>query len=499
MSAAYDDDPHTRPDPQALFEEVERVRARMDADAAVLFAHWQDWIDRPEFVESARNLADYIALRRFDLRLLQDDLCTLGLSSLGRLEARVRPNLDAVAAALLALAGRPAPQRLPSREQMFHGRDRLTAHTEAIFGPPAHGAAPRLMVTLATETAEDKSLVRHMAERGMDIARINCAHDDADVWQAMIANLRQASAAVGRPLRVMMDIAGPKCRTGEVITAPGFERLRRDDTLFLARKDFAPIDIYPAQATCTLVTALDQLRQGALVWFDDGRAGGTVRHVDSQGALVAISHAPDKGVRLRSDKGLNFPGTPLGVPPLTARDIDALDVVAAQADMVGYSFVQSADDIALLQEELVRKAPERARQIGLVAKIETPQAVQELPNIIASGAGRQPFAVMIARGDLGVEIGFTRLAEMQEEILWLCEAAHVPVIWATEVMARFVKKGTPSRGEMTDAAMSARAECVMLNKGPHIDKALDWLKDLFARMATHQDKKTARLRALHSW
>lgn len=499
MSVALDVDQNARPDPQALFEEVEHVRARMDADAAALVARWQDWIDRPEFFESACNLADYIALRRIDLRLLQDDLCTLGLSSLGRLEARVRPNLDAVMAALSALAGCPTPERLPTRAQMFHGRHRLTVHTEAIFGRAAHGAAPRLMVTLGSEAAEDASVIQHLAARGMDIARINCAHDDRAAWEAMASHVRAASTALGRPLRIMADIAGPKCRTGEVRTAKGFERLRPGDSFYLARGAFAPLDRYPAQATCTLGVALTHLTEGAPVWFDDGHAGGTVVRADSAGVEVTIAHAPDKGVKLRADKGLNFPGTPLGVAPLTGKDIEDLGFVCAHADMIGYSFVQSADDVALLQQELDRLVPERARQIGLVAKIETPQAVHELPNIIARGAGRQPFAVMIARGDLGVEIGFSRLAEMQEEILWLCEAAHVPVIWATEVMAHLVKKGIPSRGEMTDAAMSARAECVMLNKGPHIDHALDWLNDLFDRMMAHQDKKTARLRALHSW
>ena len=106
---------------------------------------------------------------------------------------------------------------------------------------------------------------------------------------------------------------------------------------------------------------------------------------------------------------------------------------------------------------------------------------------------------MIARGDLAVEIGFERLAEMQEEILWLAEAAHVPVIWATQVLESLVKQGLPSRGEMTDAAMAARAECVMLNKGPFVAEAVRALDRLLGRMGEHQNKKTPRLRALRSW
>jgi pyruvate kinase len=110
--------------------------------------------------------------------------------------------------------------------------------------------------------------------------------------------------------------------------------------------------------------------------------------------------------------------------------------------------------------------------ISIVAKIEMPLAVHNLPQLIVRAAGRQPLALMIARGDLAVEIGFERLAEMQEEILWLAEAAHVPVIWAAQVLESLVKQGLPSRGEMTDATMAARAECVMLNKGPFVADAV---------------------------
>ncbi len=134
-----------------------------------------------------------------------------------------------------------------------------------------------------------------------------------------------------------------------------------------------------------------------------------------------------------------------------------------------------------------------------MAKIETPRAVRNLPEIIIQAAGRQPLAVMIARGDLAVELGFERLAEMQEEILWICEAAHVPAIWATQVLEELVKTGLPSRGEMTDAAMAGRAECVMLNKGPNVGVAIDALDRLLHRMGGHQTKKTPTLRALKSW
>jgi pyruvate kinase len=205
-----------------------------------------------------------------------------------------------------------------------------------------------------------------------------------------------------------------------------------------------------------------------------------------------------KGARLKPQKGLLFPTVDLGLEPLSDQDRSDLDFIAGHADLIGYSFVETAGHVALLQDELKRRRADWTR-IGLVAKVETPRAVGNLPEIMVQAAGRQPLAVMIARGDLAVELGFERLAEMQEEILWLCEAAQVPSIWATQVLEGLVKKGMPSRGEMTDAAMAARAECVMLNKGPNVAIAVDALDGVLRRMGEHQVKKTPTLRALRAW
>ncbi len=135
----------------------------------------------------------------------------------------------------------------------------------------------------------------------------------------------------------------------------------------------------------------------------------------------------------------------------------------------------------------------------MVLKIETRLGVDNLPQLIVAAAATRPVAVMIARGDLAVELGFARLSEIQEEILWLCDAAHVPVVWATQVIDGFVADGRPTRAETTDAAMSQRAECVMLNKGPFLVEGIAFLKDILRRMDRHQAKKFARFGARKSW
>jgi pyruvate kinase len=353
------------------------------------------------------------------------------------------------------------------------------------------------MVTLPGPAADDPALVAQLAASGADAVRINCAHDGAAEWERMIGHVRAAEAASGRRMPVLMDIAGPKVRTAQVVTPPDRSRVHIGDVVLLARQP-SPAAGVPFQMTCSHPEVLDRLAVGDGVSIHDGQLHGPIVGKVAEGFLVRIDQGKLAGMKLKPEQGLNFPTTDLGLAPLTDKDLADLPFVATHADMIGYSFVQSAAHVAMLQAELARHNPEWAR-LALVAKIETPTAVANLPEIVVQAAGRQPFAVMIARGDLAVEMGFERVAEMQEEILWLCEAAHVPVIWATQVLEGLVKEGLPSRGEMTDAAMAARAECVLLNKGPNVAAAVGVLDRLLRRMGEHQVKKTPTLRALRSW
>jgi len=483
--------------PCVLLETLQTLRQIVVQDGQDIFYPWCSRVQRQAFLSSGLNLAHYMALRRHDLRPLQAALMPWGLSSLGRLEARVMPSLDAVIATLGAICQvSPAASR-PAIQEFLEGDRLLHQQTEAVLGQTAAERQVRIMVTLPTEAASDDNFVRDLLQRGTNCVRINCAHDNADLWKAMIGNVRRAETESGHACKVLMDLAGPKPRLGQVVAPDHKHRILQGECLVLTRD--APImDATCFQATCTLSQVIDRLQVGETVWIDDGRIGAIVESLTDQGVLLRITHASLKGSKLLPEKGLNFPDTDLQLSPLTDKDRQDLDFVAAHADIVGYSFVQTADDIKLLQQELAARMPQ-PREIAIMAKIETPQAVSNLPELIVQAAGQQPFAVMIARGDLAIAIGYQRLAEIQEEILWLCEAAHIPVIWATQVLENLVKKGIPSRAEMTDAAMAERAECVMLNKGPFVAEAVTILDDVLTRMQEHQLKKTPQLRALHSW
>jgi len=503
--------------PHVLLATLQALRQQVESQGEETFSKWRSHIERIEFFPSALNLAQYLALRQNDLRELQAALMPWGLSSLGRIEARVMPNLEAVITTLQVICGKDsAKHNRPPIEAFFEGNRLLEMHTEELFGTAFPHRRVRIMVTLPTEAATDYTLVKEIIRRGATCLRINCAHDTPEEWAQMIDHIRRAEQENRTSCKVMMDLAGPKIRTGSVLTPIDRKRVFRGDRILLSRcvpeskgelesdKAIAsPIEDF--QICCTVPEILDLLVVDAPVYIDDGKI--RTRVVDTQyrlpdgrlGLLLQVTHASPKGVKLRPEKGLNFPETILPLSPLTTKDLCDLDFVANHADIIGYSFVQRPADIELLQQELNNRLGGRLPKPAIVAKIETAIAVSNLPELIVYAAGKQSFGVMIARGDLAVEIGYQRLTEIQEEILWLCEAAHVPVIWATQVLESLVKDGAPSRGEMTDAAMAERAECVMLNKGLFITEAIAILDDVLTRMEAHQSKKTPQLRALHSW
>ena len=495
--------------PQNLLSTLQELRKQVQDEGQSAFNIWQPHIERSDFFPSALNLACYLAFRHHDLREIQLALMPWGLSSLGRIESRVLPNLDAVIATLKSICGQKYLGS-PQLDSFFEGDHLLRLHTDELFGPPPPNRRVRIMVTLPTEAATNYSLVKEIIERGAKCLRINCAHDEPQVWQAMIDQIQKAEIELALSCKLMMDLGGPKIRTTDVLTPIAKERVFREDLILLSRiqnkyetTKLSSTEIKHFQICCSAPEVLGQLTLNSPVLIDDGKICTKVVSTDylfpdgQTGLLLQVTNTRPKGVKLQSQKGLNFPNTTICLSPLTVKDLSDLDFVATHADIIGYSFVQQSTDIQLLQQELKRRNVKKMPAI--VAKIETAIAVSNLPELIVHAAGKQSFGVMIARGDLAVEIGYQRLTEIQEEILWLCEAAHVPVIWATQVLESLVKNGAPSRSEMTDAAMAERAECVMLNKGPFLCEAITILNDVLGRMEEHQSKKTPQLRELHSW
>jgi pyruvate kinase len=565
---------------------------------------------------SAQNLLRYLALRSRDLRPLQDQLAHLGLSSIGHSEPHVLATLDAVLHNLGVLSGKEQPAAcLPDVHKAFReGAAHLEQNTIALLGEQPVKRRAHIMVTLPAETAEDFLMVRQLLKSGMDCVRINCSHDDPATWSGMIKRLQDAKRVTGKPCRILMDLGGPKLRTGPMELMPAVQKIRpaRDshgkvtrpariwltaqetlcsetlaadaclvvdaewladcnvgDRVLLrdardsrrrwriremtsegcwaeARKTTYVVNgtvlrlrgydretrirALPRQESVIRIRAGDVLlmslsdkpgkaaihdddgellspgkvsvpipeiyqyaQAGESVCFDDGRISGIIEKRFPGQLQIRINHTRRPQERLGSDKGVNFPDTCLELPSLGNKDLQDLEFVARHADMIGLSFTNTPDDVRNLRERLHVLNRD---DVGVVVKIETKQGFANLPGILLEAMKFPACGVMIARGDLAVECGFERMAELQEEILWVCESAHVPVIWATQVLEGLAKRGQASRAEISDAAMSQAAECVMLNKGPYITEAVRILDDILQRMQGHQCKKRSMLRKL---
>jgi len=563
----------------------------------------------PIYRKSALNLVHYLGIRSFDIDNLQDELRDFGLPGLSNIEAHVMKSLLTLNYIINHLLGKPVGEKRKGIISVKKSKKILNRNTKLLFGYKSKKRLTRIMVTLPASSADDYRFVNRLINLGMNSARINCAHDNPETWGKMIGNVRQASEKLAKNCKVMMDLGGPKLRTGTMQPGPEIVHIRpekdiagrivnpakiwiaspdipppndtasthipvseewlkhvkrgdtieltdtrgkkikiviyakkgsgrwghcyhsayissgikmnlltpdgtakqthqigellpvmqyinlKEDDYLILHKD--PIPGEPAQydengtllqhahIACTLPEIFKDVKEGEPVFFDDGKIEGVIEKAGENELLVKITYAKENGSKLKADKGINLPESDLKVSGLTEKDKCDLEYIAANADTVNMSFVNDVDDVQQLMDELDKYDASP----GIILKIETKKGFKNLPHIILRAMQTYPVGVMIARGDLAIETGWKNFATIQEEILRICEAAHLPDVWATQVLENLAKKGIPSRAEITDAAMAQRAECVMLNKGPYIEKAVKMLDKILRRMQRFQRKK----------
>jgi len=593
---------------RALRDAVGNLERRLRDDEAAREALLGDI--HPAYRVSARNFVDYVTIRQADLRPLQLGLVRHGLSSLGRLEGhvldaltKVRERLDdAIARGTPMTAAASSATATPTWEE---SRKLLHEHTRALLGPQPFDRHVYVMVTAPSAAEVDDQWVERLLAAGMNVLRVNTAHENEHAWTHIVSTARRVANARKAHMHIAVDLPGPKLRTvmlqqgprvvkwkpvrddfGDVVTpctitlgvrsgamianktsllvsesiwheldvgdvlafrdARGKHReltitergastataellatayivpgttltLRRGDHVHgemqvesvPSRRRRLPVSVGDAfwlvkpgveppagmkAIGCTLDAALASLEINHRVLFDDGHLEAIVDQAATDHAVLRVTYAAGGTFALAGEKGINLPDTELDLPLFSFDDEQALAFAARHADVVDASFVRGPEDVRELYRRLAALGADR---VGVVLKIETTGGFDRLPAIILAALERAPVGVMIARGDLAIESGYERLAELQEEMLWFCEAAHMPVIWATQVLDLLARTGRPSRAEVTDAAMAVRAECVMLNKGPFVADAVGALDNILRRMEQHQYKKRSLYRRLH--
>ncbi len=567
-----------------------------------------------EYTRSAQNLVHYRAFRKFDLRTTQKKLRNLGLTRFANAEGHILASNTNTLFILKKLIENEEGDVIRPKLSIKKGKRLLSKNTRALLGYRSQGRRVRIMVTQPTASAYNYRMVHEMVAHGMNIARINCAHDTPEVWKMIIDNVRKAAKAHGRQVKIAMDLAGPKIRTGsispgprirkftpekdvtgniiqpaEIVLVPKIDEFSLPNTLPLAAEvlealqvqdefvltdtrnkrrrlkiiakqdsgirahcyetsyigtgtilectnreleaivvgELPPVEqsiilrvgdvftivqeaveglpavidedgnvVQKGRISCQLPEVFEFISSGDRILFDDGKIEGVIETIREGAFDVRILLAKENGSKLKAEKGINFPNTNLGISGLTLKDKQDMAFVAKHADIVNFSFVNSKKDVDELHEELEKHGV--LNQLDVILKIETKYAVANLTEILLAAMQSKCIGVMIARGDLAVETGWDTIGKVQEEILLLCSAAHVPVVWATQVLENLAKKGLPSRSEITDATIALQAECIMLNKGPYINRAIALLDTMLSDMEANHEKKEVMLPKLES-
>lgn len=294
------------------------------------------------------------------------------------------------------------------------------------------------------------AVLRRLMETGVDVFRLNFSHGTHEEHEAVLADIRAISRELGRHVAVLQDLCGPKMRLGpipgDLVECP----LGEEFTLVSERTSDDPREL-----TCSYRDLPNDLKPGETVLFADGSVAMRVTDTRPGRAVLRVT-LPG---RLRSRQGLNLPGSELNVPSLTDKDLVDLDWTArhaADVQYVGLSFVRGPQDVVSLRRELeARRCPAR-----IIVKIEKPQAVRNLEAIVAVTD-----AVMVARGDLGIEMEVHRVPAIQKRVIGLCNRTHRPVITATQMLNSMEHSSRPTRAEASDVfnAVLDGTDAVMLS------------------------------------
>ncbi len=299
---------------------------------------------------------------------------------------------------------------------------------------------------------ESREALRDLIQRGVDIFRLNFAHGSHEWLSGIVANVRSLSEELDQPVGLLGDLSGPKIRLGKL---PGDSVSCPDGSTFtFVRGRDAASDF---ELTCTYEPLIDDVKAGDRILLADGTVGMRVEETDpSAGWARCVVEA---GGIIRSRQGVNLPGVALSTPSLTEKDRSDLEwAIENEIDFVGLSFVRSPDDVRLLRSCIEASGTQTPPLI--VSKIEKGEAVAQLEAIIDESD-----AVMVARGDLGVEVDIVTVPGIQKRIIRLCNQKRVPVITATQMLDSMQQNELPTRAETSDVANAVLdgSDAVMLS------------------------------------
>jgi pyruvate kinase len=334
----------------------------------------------------------------------------------------------------------PAPTR-PDRATRPPGRTRPSRPTRPPAPASSRKSSARIVATLGPAST-DPRIVREMILAGVDLFRFNMSHGSRSEHAGWMRRVRRVAQDVGRPVGLLMDLQGPKLRTarnesGERIRLPRGKQVR---------VAAAPGTSRPGRIVVDLPGGIGGLKQGTRILIDDGLLALEITGGSGDELVARVV----RGGLLKERAGVNLPGRSLGVRVPTRKDLADLDLAVAEGvDFLALSFVETAEDLRRLRRSIRRRARTKSSEFhpAIIAKIERPQALSHLEEILVESDG-----VMVARGDLGVEISLEKVPVWQKRILRRAREHRIPAITATQMLESMIEKATPTRAEVSDVA-----------------------------------------------
>jgi pyruvate kinase len=297
--------------------------------------------------------------------------------------------------------------------------------------------------------------IRELVAAGMDVARLNFSHGGHDEHQQRYAWVREAAAALQKPVGILADLQGPKIRLGRFVEGPVY--WANGETVVITSED---VEGTHDRVSCTYEKLPDEVRVGDRLLIDDGKVAVEVTGVEGRDITCRVT----EGGPVSNNKGVSLPNVAVSVPALSEKDTDDLRfALQLGADMIALSFVRSPDDIKLVHAIM----DEVGRRVPVIAKIEKPEAVERLEPIVNAFDG-----LMVARGDLGVEMPLDQVPLVQKRCVQLCREQAKPVIVATQMLDSMIENARPTRAEASDVANAVLdgADAVMLSGETSVGK-----------------------------
>ncbi len=331
----------------------------------------------------------------------------------------------------------------------------------------------KIVATLGPATNTPETL-RALVDAGMDVARLNLSHGSHEVHAETYRMVREASDASGRGVGILVDLQGPKIRLGKFASGPV---LLENGAEFIVTTEDVPGDA--AMVSTTYKGLPGDVKPGDKVLVDDGRVALEVVRVEGPRVVTKVV----EGGRVSDNKGFNLPGAAMSVPAMSDKDREDLRwALRIGADMIALSFVRNAADIddvhAIMAEEGVR--------LPVLAKVEKPQAVENLEEIVAAFDG-----VMVARGDLGVELPLEMVPLVQKRAIQMCREAGKPVIVATQMLDSMITANRPTRAEASDVANAVLdgADALMLSGETSVGEHPTLVIETMGRIIEHIEEE----------